>query len=99
MMGDMDRVDKEQLFPSVEGSITRLHEFKMRGTGFGGDVRINLFFYPECGDGLQCAAWEVVGSGLPDIFMKYLDEHWSSITFRVMRQILADRIRWQCSCF
>jgi len=36
IMRDMDRVDREQLFPLVEGSVMRRHRFKVRGRRFGG---------------------------------------------------------------
>ena len=36
IMRDMDRVDKEQLFPLIEGSVMRGHRFKVRGRRFGG---------------------------------------------------------------
>ena len=43
IMRDMDRVDKEQLFPLVEGPVTRGHRFKVRAGGLVGDVRENFF--------------------------------------------------------
>ena len=56
-MDRVDRVDKKQLFPLVEGSVTRGHRFMVRARRFRGDVR-KYFFYTEGGDGLECAAWE-----------------------------------------
>ena len=43
IMRGKDRVDREQLFPLVEGSVTRGHKFKVRGRRFRGDVRKNFF--------------------------------------------------------
>ena len=59
-------MDKDQLFPLVEGSVTRGHRFKVSRRGLRGDVRKNIF-YPEGGEGLECAAWEGGGGGLPHI--------------------------------
>ena len=36
IMTGLDRVDRKQLFPLVEGSITRRHHFKVRGRWFWG---------------------------------------------------------------
>ena len=57
---------REQLFHSVEGSVTRGHKLKVRGGKFRGDLRKN-FFYSEGGDGLECTAWEGGGGGMPHI--------------------------------
>ena len=65
-MRGMDRMDREQLFPLVEGSVTRGHKLKLRGGRFWGDRRIKSF-YPEGGDGLECTAWEWGGGGMPHI--------------------------------
>ena len=68
-MRAMDRVDQEQLFPLSEGSVTRGHRFMGRANRFRGDVRKYLF-YPEGGDGLECAACEGGRGGLPLILQK-----------------------------
>ena len=39
VMRGMDRVDRKQLFPLVEGSVTRGHRFKVRGRRFREDLR------------------------------------------------------------
>ena len=51
IMRDTDRVDKEQLFPLVEGSVMNGHRINVRGRRFRGDVKENLFFNPEGGRG------------------------------------------------
>jgi len=76
----------------------RGHWFKVRGRRFRGDVR-KRFFYPEGGEGLECAVW-VVGRGgfashpLKSIWMST----WHIITFRDMDQALAGGIRWEFRC-
>ena len=55
IMRGMDRVDREQLFPLVEGSVTRGHKLKVRGGRLRGIC------------GLACTAWEGGGGGMPHI--------------------------------
>ena len=42
-MRGMNTVDREQLFPLVEGSVTGEHKLKVRGGRFSGDLRKNIF--------------------------------------------------------
>ena len=42
-MKGMDRKDREQLFPLIEGSVRRGHKLKVRGGRFRGDLRKNVF--------------------------------------------------------
>ena len=74
IMSDMDGVDKEQLFPLVEGSVTRGHKFKVRGRRFRGDVRKNVFTQRVV------TVWNallgrVVEAGCLTRFKKYLDKN------------------------
>ena len=73
-MRDMDRMDKEQLFPSVEGSVVSGQRFEMRDGRIRGDVRKN-FFTQRVVTGLECLAWRVVEASCLTSFKKYLDEH------------------------
>ena len=43
IMRDIDRVDRQRLFPRVEVSITRGHRFKARGGTFKKDVKKKVF--------------------------------------------------------
>ena len=43
IMKGMDRVDSQELFPSVEESITWGHSLKLREARFKGDVRDKFF--------------------------------------------------------
>ena len=70
----MDRVDREQLFSLVEGSVTRGHKLKVRGGRFRGDLRKNVFTQS------MVRVWNeltgrVVEAGCLTSFKKYLDEH------------------------
>jgi len=53
-MRDMDRVDKEELFPLVGGSVAKGHGSKVRGRRFRGCEETLL--HPEGADSLKCAA-------------------------------------------
>ena len=69
-----DRVNKEKLFPLVEGSVTRRHRFKVKGRKFRGDVRTNRFTQRVV------MVWNalpgrVVEAGCLTSFKKYLDEY------------------------
>jgi len=75
-MRDMDRGDKEQLFPLVEGSVTRGHRFKLRGRRFRGDARESFFTERV----VVVTVWNVlpgrvVEAGCHTSFKRYLDEH------------------------
>ena len=74
IMRDIDRVGKEQLFPLVEGSVTRGHRFKVRGRRFREDVSKNCFT-----QGVM-TVWNalpgrVVEAGCLTSFKNYSDEH------------------------
>jgi len=65
IMRGMDRASREQLFPLVEGSITRGQSFRVRDRRFRGDLRKNKRFHSEGGGNLECAAWESSGGRKP----------------------------------
>ena len=73
-MRDKNRVDKEQLFPLVEGSVMRGHRFKVRDRKFRGDVRKKSFTQRVV---MVCNALpgRVVEAGCLTSFKMYLDEH------------------------
>ena len=73
-MRGMDRVDREQLFPLVEGSVTRGHKLKVRSGRFRWDLRKNVFTQRVM------MVWNalpgrVVKVGCLTSFKKYLDEY------------------------
>ena len=74
IMRDMDRVDREQLFPLVEGSVRRGHRFKVRAGSLGGYVKKNLFTQRVV-TVWKSLSGRVVEAGRLIFFKKYLDEH------------------------
>ena len=72
-MRGMDRVDREQLFPLLEGSVTRGHNLEVRGGRFREELRKNLSTQRVV------TVWNalpgrVVEAGCLISFNKYLDE-------------------------
>ena len=70
----MDRVDREQLFPFVEGSVTRGHMLKVRGGRLMGDLRKNCFTQRAV-TVWNALSGRVVEVGCLTSFKKYLDEY------------------------
>ena len=90
-MRGMDRVDREQLFPLVEGSVPRGHKLKIRSGKFRGDLRKNIFTQRVVKIWNALPGRMVEAGGLTSVkstWMRY------SITFKVMGQVLACGIRW-----
>ena len=74
IMRGMDRVNREQLSPLVEGSVTRGHKLKMRGGRFRGDLRKKLF-NQRVVTVRNALPGRVVEAGCLTSFKKYLDEY------------------------
>ena len=70
----MDRVSRKQLFPSVEGSITRGHSFWMRGRRLRGDLRKTFFTQWMVGI-WNALPGKIVEAGNLETLKKYLEEH------------------------
>ena len=74
IMRGMNRVDREQLFPLVEGPVTRGHRFKVRAGGLVGDVREN-FFTQRVVMVWNALPGKMVEASCLTSFKKYLDDH------------------------
>ena len=74
IMRGMDRVDREQLFPFIEGSVARGHKFNVRGGRFRGDLR-KIFFTQRVVTIWNALSGRVVEAGCLTSFKKYLDEY------------------------
>jgi len=61
-MRGTDRVSREQLFPLVEGSVTRGNNFRVKGIQRRFENSLSLRGW--CGN-LECAAWEGSGDRKP----------------------------------
>ena len=70
----MDRVDRGQLFPLVEGSVMRGHRLKVRGERFRRDLRKDLFTQRVVRI-WNAPPGRVVEAGCLTSFKKYLDEY------------------------
>ena len=67
-------MDKEQLFPVVEGSVTRGHNLKVRGGRFREDLR-KILFTQRVVMVWNALPGRVVEAGCLTSFKKYLDEY------------------------
>ena len=74
IMRGMDRMNKEQLPPLVEGSVTRGHKLKVEGGRFRGDLRKNVFTQRMV-TVRNVLPGKVVEEGCLLSFRKYLDEY------------------------
>ena len=89
----MDRVDKEQLFPLVEGSVTRGHRFKLRVRRFRGNGR-KTFITQKMVTVWNALPGRVVEAGCLTSFKSTWMSTWHIIIFKAMGQVLASGIRW-----
>ncbi|PLS49478.1 hypothetical protein CYV29_15670, partial [Carnobacterium maltaromaticum] len=74
IMRGIDRVDSKRLFPRVGVSITRGHEFKVKGEKFRGDMR-GKFFTQRVVGAWNALPAEVVDAGTIASFKMYLDRY------------------------
>ena len=75
IMRGMDKVDREQLFPLVEGSVTRGHKLEVRDGRFRGDLRKNVFPHipPKLpAPHLEPMSLQLRGTAAPDPICPYL---------------------------
>ena len=74
IMRSMDRVEREQLFPLLEGSVMRRHKLKMKSVRFMGDLRKNIFTQMVLMV-RNALPGRVVEAGCLKSFKKYFHEH------------------------